>query len=151
MQAQKLFLFRAFFPSWKLFEDASEVPVLFCRYRQNSSNEWSDWLMVIEPLSRKWWHLFLNPQVNLHHAFRSALGHLMVDLSENIQFDSQKVEQLTSYHVIKQIVFWKLKNKKWDSFQFKIVARNYLLEKEIDDILISIIYNSEDFPKGYLL
>ena len=53
-------LLRQLFPSWEFFDVARLPPTL--QLRVLLSNEAAgDWLEVVRPLPRRWWHLILNP------------------------------------------------------------------------------------------
>jgi hypothetical protein len=120
-----VFIFRAFFPSWKFFEDSRAQYKLY--YQKDNEG----WLPAIELLSRKKLSLFLNSEVNFHLALDTLVQRFVMDLAEE-QLDSTKS---VSYRLIKKLVAHKVVS---GTFRFKITDGT-------EDIFVSGI---EEMPFG---
>ncbi|MEW6056675.1 MAG: hypothetical protein AB1540_08675 [Bdellovibrionota bacterium] len=119
-------LLRAFFPSWRFFEDLGEVPVLFYRFRRKdqSLGDWKD--MNAEKPRRSWLSLALNAQGNLLLAYQSLLQHVMSELAEIKDGQEDEFEHSVSYTLVKNLVRSKVLNEATLGtemrYQFKISA-----------------------------
>jgi hypothetical protein len=112
-----VFIFRAFFPTWKFFEDANAQYKLL--YQENNDV----WITAIELLSRKKLSLFLNHEVNFHLALDTLVQRFVMDLAEG----RQELTKSVSYRLIKKFVAAKTSSS---NFRFKITDG-------INDIFIS--------------
>jgi len=138
-----IYFLRGFFPSWKFFEDAGDVPVLWIRCRLADA-EWSDWNLGIEKIERTWSTLLVNAEGNSLLAYGSLLQHLMSELEE-IE-DPMQLEKNVSYLLTKNLVCHELQKKASTedavSYQFKISTFDSISRKILmDEILISPIYH----------
>lgn len=78
-----LFLLRAFFPNWKFFDIVGHVPHFRVRSAQtDAAGElvWSEWLLIYPRRTRRWLHLFHNPDTNLGLGRQNLVDHFRSDL-----------------------------------------------------------------------
>jgi len=116
-QNRWLFIFRAFFPSWKFFEDAT------AQYKLYFKEEQQEWRPVIHLISRKKLSLFFNQEVNLCLALDTMVQRLVMDaVEEKFDFNAS-----VSYELVKSLVEEQVRS---GVFQFKI-------SNGIQDVLIS--------------
>jgi hypothetical protein len=125
VQNRWVFIFRAFFPSWKFFEDSR------AQYKLFYQKENEEWLPAIELLSRKKLSLFINSEVNFHLALDTLVQRFVMDLAEEELDASESV----SYRLIKKIVANKVVI---GTFRFKITDG-------VEDIFVSAL---EEMPNG---
>jgi hypothetical protein len=112
-----VFIFRAFFPTWKFFEDANAQYKLF--YQKNSE----EWQPAIELLSRKKLSLFLNHEVNFHLALDTLVQRFVMDMAE----EKPNITEIVSYRLIQKFIAEKTSGVE---FRFKVTDG-------INDIFIS--------------
>lgn len=107
-----VFLFRAFFPSWRFFDDLADVPQLEFRWSR-LGEELGPWVLAFEKPKFKFSSLVLNPRGNFALANQSLLSQLLSDLSDLQGGDGtmlssdraqEKIEELTSYRLVKNHV-----------------------------------------------
>lgn len=107
-----VFLFRAFFPSWRFFDDLADVPQLEFRWSR-VGEELGPWILAFEKPQFKFSSLLLNPGGNFVLANQSLLSQLLSDLSDLQGGDGamlssdraqEKIEELTSYRLVKSQV-----------------------------------------------
>ena len=121
-----VFLFRAFFPSWRFFDDLADVPQLEFRWSR-VGEELGPWILAFETPPFKFSSLVLNPKGNFALANQSLLSQLLSDLSDlqgsqggdgamlsscqggdgaMLSSDQahEKIEELTSYRLVKNQV-----------------------------------------------
>ena len=130
-----LSLVRALFPKWNFFDRIAFNFQL--EFKIPGSTLW-------EPISfdqeRRPFDVIINANYNLSLAQVSLLEHFSRDIQElqaaNPLVDSKEVQALTSFKMLRSLLFFKLQEYELesDSVQFKIVACG---EKEILDIYIS--------------
>lgn len=139
-------LLRAFFPSWKFFEDVSEVPILFCRTGRHGG-ELGNWQPCLEKIPRSLGNFFLNATGNQILAFGSLLQHLAQDLENADETRPQDFEQTVTYRLTKNLVVHLLQDKilkrEIQKYQFKVSAvfpGTDLIANASDDILVSRVY-----------
>lgn len=131
-------LLRFLFPSWKFFEDFLEFPKLQVRHRMEDG-DWSPWLEPVPAPSRKWHHLFLNPEGNLRMACRSLVEKLLGEL-ENLKHD-QNIEKNDAFLLVKSSARALLKDQKFQEYQFQIVIHDIATQKD-QLVIISRIYEA---------
>lgn len=144
-----IFLFRAFFPSWKFFEDNGEVPHLFYRMK-SKTEEWGPWKLYPEPLRLKFQNFFLNPEGNFALACGSLLQHLVDDIENEANSADTQIESTVPYRLTKNLVIDQVKKTKRIEaifyYQFKISTElpstpgNLSNIKAMDDLLLSPTY-----------
>lgn len=93
---------------------------------------WSEWQAFHQPVAKKWWHLFLNPELNLQLAEKSALQHAVQDLLE-----AEDVKNPISLQIVQNIVQSHLSSEVQD-FHFKISLYDGLRWEDV--------FTSEDSP-----
>jgi hypothetical protein len=118
-------LFRVFFPSWKFFDDLSQVPVLYFRVSETEieptgpSPNWTEALLR-EP--RSWFAIFLNPKPGALLAYQSMLYHLEQEIDEfpqGLDFTNTTVFRLV-HNLVQSKIEETIKPKSKISYQFKV-------------------------------
>lgn len=100
-----LFFLRAFFPNWKFFDVVGHVPHLRARSAQTDAAGqlvWTDWLLIYPRRTRRWTHLFHNPDTNLGLVQQTLADHFWSDLHELP--DGADARQLVSYAMMEHLV-----------------------------------------------
>lgn len=140
--AQRL---RAFFPSWRFFEDVEDVPTLLYR-RASLGGLWGPWKPCLSRPRRRISAILLNPEGNLALAYGSLIQQLLVDLPEHPQ-DADAVEQSVPYAVVHALVVRTLHSEGLSPgtrYQFKITASPAGSGLESgEDVLLSPVYTAE--------
>ena len=133
-----IILFRAFFPSWKFFDEISPSPHLFFR-TSKLGEDWSDWRETPR-VDRKKNALFLNAEVNLKMSLDSVLERLISEIEEMNENEIDVLEKSVSFGLVKNAVksFIPLDLNAGTQFQFKIC----LSQKTVEDVLISPAYEA---------
>lgn len=136
LRSRALFLFRAFFPSWRFFEDLGDAPNVFFRLH-SENNEPGEWQPCLEKIPRRWFHLFFNPDGNRLLACSSAVQLLLADIEEADETDPGALETTVSYRVIQDLVRYRIRQMMPETpsvlFQFKVLAGD-------DEVLFSPVY-----------
>jgi len=116
-----IFLFRAFFPSWKFFEDFSDVPELYYRLGP-SRDSLGHWQLCLPKSKRSLSTLFFNSEGNYLHACRNHLHHLITDINEVDEEKPDEFEKSVSFQLTKNLVLFEIKRSKQKGkhFQFKV-------------------------------
>src|SRR5690606_31736120 len=95
-------LIRLLLPSWKFFDQIGAMPSLCCRHRLVNGTH-TPWIpCILAPSSRRWYHLFINPEGNLYLAKYSLLTQLFQDIQSLKEGD--EIRDKTSYHLVKEMV-----------------------------------------------
>lgn len=124
-----LFLFRAFFPSWKFFDDAGSLPKLSYQIEGQS-----DWVEVSGKPRWRWFHLFINPVGNFNHALDSLIDQLLIEaLSANPETLSESAPYRLVQNWARRQVRQSQSRDTATRFQFKIS----ISLPTPDDVLIS--------------
>lgn len=100
-----LFLMRAFFPNWKFFHAVGHVPHLYARSaRQHASGElqWADWVLIYPRCTRRWHHLFHNPETNLGLGQQNLVDHFWADLYDLPEGADPR--ELVTYKMMERLV-----------------------------------------------
>lgn len=141
---KKVNLFRAFFPSWKFFEDVGPVPRLFYKVTMQGQAS-TDWLPCWHQQQRKISHLFLNAETNYLLTCGSLLNQLVTELEEidDAQLDSftQSVSYQLTQRLVQEHIEQQHHNYKVTQYQFKVSAQ-LPLNLEFQDIFISPEYEA---------
>jgi hypothetical protein len=136
LRSRALFLFRAFFPSWRFFEDLGDAPTVFFRLCLENG-EPGDWQPCLGKIPRRWYHLFFNPDGNRLLACSSAVQLLLADIEEADETDPGALENTVSYRVIQDLVRYRIHQVMPETpsvrFQFKVLAGD-------DEVLFSPVY-----------
>ena len=74
-------LLRSLFPSWRFYEEVTEVPVLQFRVSIDGT-QFGDWVTAVEKPKLEWHSLFLNRSGNLFHAEQSLLQLLESEIGD---------------------------------------------------------------------
>ena len=130
------YLFRALFPSWRFFEDVTDVPVLFYRIESKSTEgkpndgdsipEFGPWTPGLRQLNRNFGSLLFNPQGNLVHAINSLLQHLEIDVGETSPERIDSFEETVSFCLVKDFVDYLLQGGKYlDSAERAVPGTKY--------------------------
>ncbi|MES2769488.1 MAG: hypothetical protein V4596_10120 [Bdellovibrionota bacterium] len=113
---------RVLIPTWRFFDRLGRVPELF--YRLKVSGKFGPWLPALEKPTRKFYHLFLNPEGNLHLAYNTLVDRLLDDSqNKSINFENQ-----ISFLQIKNLVHQKAltsATKETTHFEFKVSVTQY--------------------------
>lgn len=134
-----LFLLRAFFPSWRFFDDVGPELRLEIRFGANES-AFGGWQNALPPIRRSFKNMPVNPEGNFLHACHNLLNHLNADIQE--ARETKNVGELTTYKLVRNLArFQALENIDPPfSFQFRLSA---LAKNETgDEILLSPVYGS---------
>lgn len=134
LKSRTVYLLRAFFPSWKFFDDIGEVPVLFYRVSEDG-RDFGGWKICLEKSKRSLGSLFLNPQGNFLLACESHLQHLLTDLEENSNGGSVRIENSVSYQLTKKLV------------RFQIMKRGLVGERFWYQFKLSVMFPGEQDPR----
>ncbi len=102
-----IFLLRAFFPSWKFFDELGEVPALEFRFAIRGV-ELGPWISAADRPRSRIHQLLYHAEGNLYLANQSLLKHLLADLAE-LQEGGQvggqtEVQSLVSYDLVQRWV-----------------------------------------------
>lgn len=95
-----LFFFRAFFPNWKFYHGISQAPRLYVR-GQTASGAWTDWRLIYPRLTRRGWHLFHNPAVNLALTHQNLVDHLANDINDLP--DGADIRERVTYQLVSRL------------------------------------------------
>ena len=139
--SRALFLLRALFPSWRFFEEITEVPSLFYRIKRNK-NEFGPWEECLKKPKRGLSSFFLNADANLLFAYGGLLQHFIHDLESVDEKDTEAFMNSVSYRLLTNLARFNIleNNTPFENsdFQFKICTALQGDEEEIlDDVLIS--------------
>ena len=133
---------RAFFPSWKFFDEVGVVPVLLARVAANEDAlADGEWQPCLRPLPRRAAALLVNPAVTLQLACGSLLAQLVAEVEElPIPAD---VEALASYQMTLALVRSRVALAPGQRFQFKICLCEPGTPPGLDDdMIISPVYTA---------
>jgi hypothetical protein len=133
---------RAFFPSWKFFDEVGVVPVLLARVaRDDDALADGDWQPCLRPLPRRAGALFVNAAATLQLAYGSLLAQLVAEVEElPIPAD---VEALASYQMTLALVRTRLGAAAGQRFQFKVCLCEPGAPPGLDDdMIISPVYTA---------
>ena len=107
-----VFLFRAFFPSWRFFDQLGDIPILEYRWA-NHSDHFGTWLRCIERSNLKAYSIAFNSIGNLEMAYQSLLQQFLSDLAElqeqlgpnqELSVADKLIRELTSYRLVQNWV-----------------------------------------------
>jgi hypothetical protein len=101
-----LSLFRAFFPSWRFFDDFSEVPTLFYRASPDET-DLGAWTTCLKPEARGPLSLFFNPRGNLRLSYQGCIEHLAHEVTDDkdpVDTSAPKLLEIPSFQLVTRIV-----------------------------------------------
>ena len=118
-----LHLLRVFFPSWRFFEDLSELPVIEYRLK-GATGEPGAWMNIVRPKVSAG-NLFLNPAGNLFLATQSLLEQVQAEISELDPENTQNFTRTASYELCVNLVKYELQKRTLGitSFEFRLKRR----------------------------
>jgi hypothetical protein len=125
------YLFRALLPSWRFFEDFDEAPTLYIRYN-SKDRELGEWYKCLNRPNRRLYNALYNPQANYVLAAGSLVQHLLSEVNELPETNSDAIATLVSYQLTQNLVKYHLPAQA-DRYQFKVSGVS-------EDLLISPIY-----------
>jgi hypothetical protein len=141
-----IYLFRAFFPSWKFFEDYGDVPALFYRLGANSE-QLGEWIPCLTRPKRRLSSLLMNGDGNFYLACTSLLQQVVAELEDIEEADIQVFDTTVLYQLTHNLVRFQISQQKEDflkdrvHYQFKVCSGfDDLPELGREDVLISKVY-----------
>ena len=139
-------LLRAFFPSWKFFEDSGDIAVLFFRIGARGQ-ECGTWEAALPAPERSLKSLLWNPEGCFLLAAGSLLQQLASDLQEIPDGKENEFADSVSYELVRNLVRHAITQKYGDlrnhRYQFKVCAVSPGLssyETTGEEMLVSPIY-----------
>ena len=110
VQGRAFVLFRVLLPSWKFFEDLSEVPII--QYRIGPKDEEiGEWQELIHRPKRGLGSLFLNADGNLCLAKHSLLQQVETDIGELDPEHTEPFLDSVSFGLTKNLVEFEIQNR----------------------------------------
>ena len=100
---------RAFFPSWRFFDDLGDAPILWVRIDLGDTQQndgFGQWQPCLATAKRNWFTWLWNPQGNLRLAYDSLLMHLLTDIQEG----PARLSECVSYQLTQQLVAHQLES-----------------------------------------
>ncbi|MEZ4753842.1 MAG: hypothetical protein R3A13_05965 [Bdellovibrionota bacterium] len=140
LSSRGLFLFRAIFPSWRFFEEITDIPQLY--YRLKTGETFGEWKNCLFRPKRNLSTLFINPEGNLLFAYGGLLQHFIQDLESVEEDQVEDFMQSVSYKLILELARKRILEQESSSlineFQFKVSCLMQGAEKDsLEDVLIS--------------
>ncbi len=133
---------RVLIPTWRFFDRLGRVPELL--FRVKFGGKFGPWLPVLEKPTRKFYHLFLNPEGNLHLAYNTLVDRVLDDSqNKSIDFENQ-----ISFQQIKNLVHQKAltsATKETTHFEFKVSVTQY--EKSAPYVIE--VFKTSEYEIGY--
>lgn len=123
-----IFLLRAFFPSWRFFEDVG--PELSLELRSGLSPDLlGEWHNALPPIARSWKNIVINPNGNFLHACHNLLNHLATEIQTH-----DRIGDRAAYKLVRNLAC--MQTPDVDShYQFRLVADGH------EHVLISPVYS----------
>jgi hypothetical protein len=135
-----LFLLRAFFPSWRFFDDVGPELRLEIRFG-GSEDQFSPWQNALPPIPRSIKNLPVNPYGNFLHACHNLLNHLSGDIQEAQNLNS--VPDLVTYKLVRNLARFHVFERMSPPFQFQFRLSAMHPDRAGEQILLSPVYGSE--------
>jgi hypothetical protein len=138
-------LLRAFFPSWKFFDDIGDVPLLYVRVGATAETL-GDWETALPRPARRWSALVLNAEGNFLLACGSLLQQLLGELEEADPAHPERVAESVAYELTRNLVCFRLAARAplppGTHYQFKL--RTLVPDGgDGEDVLVSPVYAYE--------
>ncbi len=144
---------RAFFPSWKFFDELGDVPVLLHRVGQDPS-AMGPWQPSLPKLRRRAGSLLVNAEGNLWLAYGSVVQQLVIELDELPEADASgsdaAITERTTYQITRELVAFRIRELEAELppyYQFKVVTMPVgagvgaaAAASPAEDLLISPVY-----------
>jgi hypothetical protein len=125
VSSKKVYLFRAFFPSWRFYDNLGEVSNLSYRRIDPTSHsenlDGSSWISALNPLHRNPISLLFNPIGNYQHMRGSLLQQLVSDIQEIDENHPELLTSCVSYQLVQKWIENEIKDPQ-TSYQFKITS-----------------------------
>jgi hypothetical protein len=121
-----IFLLRAFFPSWRFFDDVGAELRLEVR-SGDSAQKLGEWRSVLAPIPRSMKNIFLNPKGNDLHACHN----LLIQLNSDIQEFGANVIQRPSFALTRNLA---REQRDSQAYQFRLTVMN------AEEALLSPVY-----------
>jgi hypothetical protein len=135
-----LFLLRAFFPSWRFFDDVGPELRLEVRFGEHEA-ALCEWQNALPPIPRSISNLLVNPRGNFLHACHNLLNHLNADIQDSP--DLKRVDELTTYKLVKNLARFQAFESVSPPFAFQFRLSALSDPNQGDEILLSPLYGSE--------
>jgi hypothetical protein len=131
---------RAFFPSWKFFDEVGVVPLLLARVAADEDALAAGaWRPCLGPLPRRAGAILVNPAATLQLAYGSLLAQLVAEV-EDLPAPAD-VEALPAYQMTLALVRTRLAAPAGQCLQFKIcLCAPGASPRGDDDMIISPVY-----------
>ena len=149
--SKTIYYLRAFFPSWRFFEDMSKTPLLLVRSSEDGES-FGPWGLLVGKITPSVSHFLFSPQGNLHHSYSNHLQHLIDDLNQS-QSD-EDFGRSVGYRLTRNLVQFEIGKRSADFpgqyFQFKVSVQGEgqrALPTDCDDIFISVVHPVGESPK----
>ena len=122
-----IFLLRAFFPSWRFFEDVG--PELSLEVRAGATEgQLGEWRAALPPIGRSFNNVILNPQGGFLHAAHNLLNHFASDIQ-----DYENIGKRPAYALVKNLARQSVQGR---YFQFRLLAEGS------GEVLLSPVYQA---------
>ena len=109
-------LLRAFFPSWRFYDDFNHLPVLSFRWR-HAGGEFGEWTLCSPRPQRRLAALLVNTDGNLFLAENSLVQQLVTELQS---VEPEEAPGLVSYRLTDRLVRTRLPADGSAEYQFKL-------------------------------
>lgn len=136
-----MFLLRAFFPSWRFFDDVGPELRLEVRFGDNEER-FGLWQNALPPIARSMTNLPVNPRGNFLHACHNLLNHLNGDIQESANL--QTVPELATYKLVRNLARFQVSERIDPPFQFQFRLSALLSGHDGEQILLSPVYGSDE-------
>jgi hypothetical protein len=131
---------RAFFPSWKFFDEVGAVPVLLARVG-TSEDALGPWRPCLAPAPRPWHAALIDTEATLLLAYGSLLQQLIADLEELPDDDDGNTT--VSYQLTHHLVRARVAVPPGASYQFRVcVVEPGAAATDDDDVMVSPVYQA---------
>jgi hypothetical protein len=129
VRGQAVHLFRAFFPSWRFFEDVGPAPrLMHRRFEAGPGGAPGPWTDTVPPVPRGPLALLYNPAGNLRLACGSLVDQLVADLdaldeAALARGELDALDALVSYRLVRRLVEQRRASEGEDAgaWQFRLV------------------------------
>jgi hypothetical protein len=131
---------RAFFPSWKFFDEVGPVPVLLARVGATERGL-GPWQPCLAPAPRPWHAPLIDTEATLLLAYGSLLQQLVADLEELP--DDDDGTRTVSYDLTHHLVRERVKVPAGASYQFRVcLVEPGAAPTDDDEVLVSPVYQA---------
>lgn len=136
LQGPAAHLLKSLFPSWRFFDDAGPIPVLFVRTGPDR-DRLGPWIAATTRPRPRLCHLLVNAEVLEHLAHETAVARLIDDIAELDDDRHDTLAQMVSYRMVARLAqLWARARQPHASMhQFKVASM--LADELIDDLVLS--------------